>query len=279
MKKSIITIPLLALACMLVIFFGTRYAASQRDEMHEDQLDSDTHQLDELEEGGEDQTGQSNADVLSAYESREDTLSLYEQIDYQTLLDKDTTVAFYADIDLETDWAQLLLENLEEQATVGPAVLDLTYPDLDSYELYIRQTVQSLAVEDPAFVFYGMPALPDQIRDIGLAETEEYMTFILNRLGEMENTQVVLIEPHPVIDQIGQMNSRSLDYQSYLNRMRQVAENRQLTVIPVHSSFMEQVEADGTGTYYDEESFALNAQGHHLVSEIIDAKLSETVQP
>ncbi|EXJ22625.1 hypothetical protein ADIAL_2211 [Alkalibacterium sp. AK22] len=277
MKKSIVTIPLLALACVLVILFGTRYAASQRDEMHEDQLDSDTHELNELEEE-DDQASQSGTDVLSAYESRLDTLSLYERIDYQSLLEEETKIAFYADIDMEADWTQLVLEQLQAQATAELAVTDFTYPDLDSYELYIQQTVQSVVTEEPAFVFYGMPALPDQIRDIGLSETEEYMTFILNRLGEIENTQVVLIEPYPMIDQIGQMNSRSLDYQSYLNRMRQLAENRQLTVIPVHSVFMEQAEAEGTGTYFDGESLTLNAQGHQLVSEIIDSSLSATLQ-
>lgn len=280
MKKSVITIPILLIACILTIFFGTRYAASQREEMSEDQITED-----ENGEGVNPEEEADSADLpvettnsLENYEDRIDSLSIYEKIDYLSLINEEVSVAFYGDIDLTEEWVESITTNIENHTTYNTDILDFTHPALDSYELYIQQTVTPVVDASPDIVFYGMPALPDKIRDIGLSETETYMNSVISSLLDLENSEIVMLEPYPVIQEIDQLNSRSLDYRSYMTRMRQLVENNDLTVVTLHSAFTESAQENGLASYYNETDYSLNTEGHQLASEIVDGQLSDTIE-
>lgn len=277
MKKSVLTIPLLLIACILTIFFGTRYAATQREEMSEEQLSTDENG-ETIEEADPDsaELPVDTANELEEYQERLDSLSYYERMDYLSLINGEVSVAFYGNIDLTEDWVESITSNIENHTTYNTELLDFTHPAVDSYELYIQQTPQPLIEESPDIIFYGMPALPDKIRDIGLAETETYMNSVLNSLSALDDTELIVVEPYPVIQEIDQLNSRSLDYRSYLNRMRQLVENNNIPIITLHSTFTERAQETGLQSYYNETDFSLNSEGHQLATEIVDSQLSET---
>lgn len=276
MKKSIISIPVLLVACVLTIFFGQRYAANQREEMTEEQVE--TIQQEPVD--GEDEPAEEPVEPsagIEEYEGRLETLSYIDQIDYLSLLNEEVSVAFFGDIDLNAEWMNSVTETIETAATNGADILDYTEAGLDSYELYIRQTAQPLVEENPDMILFGLPALPDKVRDIGLAETEQYMTSILNSFAALEESELVLLEPYPVIQEIDQLNSRSLDYRSYLNRMRELAQVRNLPVISLHSEFTERSQANGLQSYYNTDDFSLTAEGEQLAAEIVTDQLNEPV--
>ncbi|MCC5894314.1 MAG: hypothetical protein JJU16_02500 [Alkalibacterium sp.] len=281
MKKSVVTIPLLLIACALTIFFGTRYAASQREEMSEEQ--SSPSENGTINDGEEPESESESADVpvetasaLEEYEGRLETLSHYERMDYLSMINEGVSIAFFGDIDLAEEWVESITTTIENHTTYNAELLDFTHTDLDSYELYIQQTAQPLVNESPDYIFYGMPALPDKIRDIGLAETETYMSSVLNSLSTLDDAELVIIEPYPIVQEIDQLNSRSLDYRSYLNRMRQLVENNQLSTITLHSTFTERAQEEGLQSYYNESDYSLTSEGHQLAAEIVDSQLSET---
>lgn len=279
MKKSVLTIPLLLTACILTIFFGTRYAASQREEMSEDQFPTEEsgNESEEIETEST-EVPVETANSLEDYQTRMDSLSIYEKMDYLSLLDEGISVAFYGNIDLTEDWIDSIVSNIESHTTYNTELLDFTHPDVDSYDLYIQQTAQPVINESPDIIFYGLPALADKTRDIGLAETESYMSSILNSFSSLEGTDLIFLEPYPIIQEIDEFNSRSLDYRSYLNRMTQLLENTDSTVLTLHSSFTESAQERGLQSYYNETDYTLNAEGHQLAAEIIDNQLNETAQ-
>lgn len=276
MKKSIISIPILLVACVLTIFFGQRYAANQREEMTEEQGES----IQEEPVDGEDEPAEEPVEPsanLEDYEGRLDTLSHVDRIDYLSLINDEVSVAFFGDIDLNAEWMRTVTEAIESAATNGADILDYTEAGLDSYELYIRQTTQPLVQENPDMILFGLPALPDKIRDIGLAETEQYMTSILNSFSALEESELILLEPYPVVQEIDQLNSRSLDYRSYLNRMRELAQVRNLPVISLHSEFTERAQESGLESYYNPDNFSLTADGEQLAADIVIDQLNEPV--
>lgn len=271
MKKSILTIPFLLIATVVTIFLGRQYAASQQDQMTSMQLGTDELKVKDEEVIDEEEL--QNSSNLEAYESRDD-LSLYEQLDYLSLTRDDASVAFYGDINIEEAWAQNLIRAIEEN-TEGPLeVADFSHPDLDSYELMIRRTGDQVNDFKPDVLLYGLPALPDKIRDIGLADTDTYMSNVLNQLAANEDMEVILIEPYVHKHEIGQLNSRSLDYRSYLNTMRDLSEERGLTLLPLHTDFSEQAETNGLSHYYVEAENELNEAGNELVTELLDGYFS-----
>lgn len=278
MKKSIITIPLLLVATILTIFFGRRYATHQQEEMDENQLlaveeavsEEKAEPKPEENDNSQDQTEQ----TVEEYESRLDTLSLYEKIDYLSLINDEVRVAYFGDINIEEDWYSLINDYLDIATSGNLVVSDHTQPETDTYDLYIEQAVQAIVEESPDVVFYGLPALPDKTRDIGLADTEEYMTRIVNSLNELEDTELVLLEPYPIVDEIGVFNSRSLDYRSYLGRMQQVAEEEGLSIIHLHETFTERAEESSLDAFYDENR-SINQDGTELVVTILDEWFQE----
>lgn len=278
MKKSIVTIPVLLIACILTIFFGTRYAANQREEMSEEQSSEDesTEVIEEEEASLSAELPEDRESNLEEYENRVETLSYYERLDYLSMVNEAVSIAFYGDIDLTEEWVESITANIENHTTYTAELLDFTYPGVDSYELYIQQTVGPLIEESPDFVIYGMPALPDKIRDIGLAETETYMTSVLNSLSALEDSELIVVEPYPVLQEIDQLNSRSLDYRSYLNRMRQIVETNNLSLVPLHTTFTERAQEAGLESYYNENGDSLTSEGQQLAAEIVDSHLSET---
>ncbi|GEN49937.1 SGNH/GDSL hydrolase family protein [Alkalibacterium pelagium] len=276
MKKSIISIPILLVACVLTIFFGQRYAANQREEMTEEQVETIQEEPVDGEDEPAEEPVEPSAD-LEDYEGRLDTLSHIDRIDYLSLVNEEVSVAFFGDIDLNSEWMNSVTEAIESAATNGADILDYTEAGLDSYELYIRQTSQPLVAENPDMILFGLPALPDKIRDIGLAETEQYMTSILNSFAALEVSELILLEPYPVVQEIDQLNSRSLDYRSYLNRMRELAQVRNLPVISLHSEFTERAQESGLESYYNPDDFSLTAEGEQLAADIVTDQLNEPV--
>lgn len=270
-----ITIPLLLIATILTIFFGRRYAAHQQEEMDNNQLliveeaTDDETEADQSSQDNETETD-SLSHSIEEYESRIDSLSLYETLDYLSLTNEDVTVAYYGDIDAEAEWVSLVNNYLNTAVSGNLTISDFTYPQEDTYELYIQQTTQSLTSENPDVIFYGLPALPDKIRDIGLAETEQYMTALVSQLNDLDTTELILIEPYPIVNEINQLNSRSLDYRSYLGRMQQVASELAVPIIPLHDEFTSRTEESGLEAFYTEDNTQLNQEGVELVVTILD---------
>ncbi len=283
MKKSAITIPLLLVATLSTIVFGRRYAAERQEGMDDNQLVSGSELQEDSQlskDTSENPTGsdgdmETNEELLEDYEGREDTLSIYERLDYLSLLKNQVTLAFYGDIDLEEDWAVTLTDRLTTQTSNDLVVLDHTFPNYDTYQLYIEQTVEGLTSDNPDIIIYGLPALPDKVRDIGLSETEEFMTTLLTSLTVAEETELYLLEPYPIINEINQLNSRSLDYRSYLNRMRDVAEERDIPILPLHSGFIESSNAEDLAPFYEEGTNELNDAGTERVNTVLEELFSE----
>lgn len=273
MKKSVVTIPLLFVASMATIFLGRQYAASQRADMTQMHLQPESEELFEETTPKEEE----ESDTLSKreeYASRDD-LSLYEQLDYLSMTSESASVGFYGDIDMEEVWVQTLLTSIEDKTEGSIRVEDFTYPGLDSYELMFRQTSQAVVENQPDILLYGLPALPDQTRDIGLAETDEYMSTILNQLNQTEEMQLIVIEPYVQLNEMNQLNSRSLDYRSYLNTMRDIIEERQLALLPLHTDFSEEAATNGLSYYYTESENELNEAGNELVTNLVDGYFSQ----
>ncbi|MFO8069573.1 MAG: hypothetical protein R6U02_06325 [Alkalibacterium sp.] len=273
MKKNVIIIPLLLIATIVTIVFGQRYSAKQREGMDEDQVVfAEDHDVID-EETLETDTAPSH-NTLEYYEENSESLSLYEFLDFMSLKNGEVSLAYYGDINSEEEWVKELNTVITDSVSGDFNIMNHTYPDFDSYELYIQQTTQPLLKDSPDVIIYGMPAIPDKIRDIGLAETEEFMNYVLDGLLTQEKTELLLLEPYPVPKEINQVNSRSLDYQSYLGRMQTVAEKKDLTVLPLHSKFTDKASEKSLAAYFDDND-DLNEEGTRQVVSILDNLFKE----
>lgn len=283
MKKSVMMIPILSIAVIVTIFFGRRYSIAQSEDMDENQVtfsESDSGDVESTENMNDDvENTSSEGDAtrsLEYYESNSESLSFYEYLDFISLKNGNVTMAYYGDIDTNASWVSEITQTMSNSVSGEFINADHSYPGYDSYELYIEQTSQAVIDEDPDVIIYALPALPDKIRDIGLAETEEYMGYILDSLLTLEDTKIYLLEPYPYPVEFNQLNSRSLDYRSYMNRMAAVSEDYGLTLIPLHATFMSET-LDGSLENFFDETDELNATGVQQVTTLLDALFSEEI--
>ncbi|WP_368644785.1 hypothetical protein AB4027_06780 [Alkalibacterium putridalgicola] len=282
MKKSVMMMPLLFTAVLGTIFFGRRYSAGQSEEMAEEQMtvsqrEDETEKLavEQVPDNGDKlPAGSSPAELLEYYEANSEILSLYQYLDYVSLKKENVTLAYYGEIDTNNTWVSKVTEKMQDSVSGEFTMIDLSFPGYDSYELYIEQTAQTVADEDPDVVIYGLPALSDQMRDMGLEETEEFMSYVLDRLLMIEDAKLITLEPFPVPGQMSQLNSRSLDYRNYISRMQKVSEEYNLPLIPLHADFTAEVPEDQLDDYYDETN-ELNETGNEQVFSLLDDWFSE----
>lgn len=288
-KSSGLTVIFLAIASILTIFFGRRYAARQEGEMLDNSLyaqnglnDSEENNEEPAENENEsDSQGESNTDYLAEYESRLDSLSLIETLHYSVLSNGDATLAYYGDIDTSQAWYSDLNEWIHNETDQGVTIEEVTYAELDTYELFIQQTTPNVIETNPDVVIYGMPALADKIRDMGVSETDQFLTNILNTLSEsLPDAEIVLLEPHPYPSEMNNLNSRSLDYRTYMNTMNEVAAEYDLPVLNVHGQFLAAAEEAGTelSSLFQEDQLTLNETGIDLYMDVLSQELTSPLQ-
>lgn len=280
----------LAIISILIIFFGRRYSVRQQDEMLENSLyvlnglEQDADGIDEdPEEGSEDDINegspdQSDSEILAEYEANSDSLSFVETLHYLALSNGDATVAYYGDINSSDPWYSEMNTVIHSFTDNRVTIEEVTYDELDTYELFIQQTTPNVIEVNPDVIVYGMPALPDKIRDISISDTEQYMTNILNTLIEsLPETQIVLLEPHPFPSEMDNLNSRSLDYRSYMSAMNSVADQFDLPVLNVHGQFLAAAEESNSelNTLFNEDGLSLNDNGVELFTQVINTEMSD----
>ncbi|SFJ84984.1 hypothetical protein SAMN04488569_100185 [Marinilactibacillus piezotolerans] len=278
MKKNIfITIVLMTMS-LLVIVFGRGYASDQEEKMLRESQNGNSRGDLASQKVIADKNVSSDTDTLSSeeqleiYEEQIESLSAIERIDYQTLVHKPAVLTYYGDADSSSDW-YAALNNYINENTGELTVENITYPEYDTYELYIEQTTSNVLAVKPDIILFRMPALADKARDIGLSETNDYLSNILTTLtDDLPDSEIILVEPEPEISEINNLNSRSLDYRDYMNEMEEVASELGIQVIAIHEQFITIAEEEGyeLTALYTEDEFDLNEEGLNVLQQAIE---------
>ena len=222
-------------------------------------------------------TGKISVDEqLKFYKENINSLTAIEKIDYQSLLKSPAVLTYYGDIDSSSDW-YAIMNNYIAEHTDELEVQNAVYPESDTYELYIEQTTTNVVAMEPDIIVYRMPALADKVRDIGLSETNDYLSSILTTLMDsLPDTEIILVEPEPVLSEMENLNSRSLDYRSYMNEMKEVANDMEIQVISTHEQFINIAEEEGfeLAELYKEDETSLNENGLIILQQSIERGLT-----
>lgn len=282
MKKNILITIFLVMISILIIILGKGYASEQEKKMFAEIQNSEStegsiSQESTNEEDESADTGKISGDEqLKFYKENINSLTAIEKIDYQSLLKSPAVLTYYGDIDSSSDW-YAIMNNYIAEHTDELEVQNAVYPESDTYELYIEQTTTNVVAMEPDIIVYRMPALADKVRDIGLSETNDYLSSILTTLMDsLPDTEIILVEPEPVLSEMENLNSRSLDYRSYMNEMKEVANDMEIQVISTHEQFINIAEEEGfeLAELYKEDETSLNENGLIILQQAIERGLT-----
>lgn len=265
-KRSGLSIFALTVLAGAVVFYGMKHVEEKKENMLKDNHPDVSVAAEETGNGT-----QGREFVID--ELNHDRLSLEQFLHYKAETNGEARLAFYGDVSMDqsglSQWTEELKDSLGDQLIME----DATFPEYDTYELYIMETAAS-AVETAAdAILFFLPAYPDKERDMGLDESREYFQSIVQIIQQLApETMLILVEPHPMEGEAMAWNSRSLDYTNYLTVMQEVIEEEGLPVFAVHDSFSQEVEATSRSMseLLSENGTDLNEEGEEVFLQVFN---------
>lgn len=272
-KKGILFVALLFFLTIAVVYLGYSYSGKQQKE-----LIQATSITAEKEETG---NVEKNTEVVdpAAYAEKRDQLSVLDYLKYIGTQDKEPAIAFYGQMPEEETWIENTVSALEAEIKNDVTTTSLTSAETDSYDLYITNAAQSLAETNAAVVFFMMPALGDQVRDISLDDSKDYVARNVTQIQEvLPDTLVVMVTPSPN-DRSEEYNSRMLTYTDYKDSAVEVAVENELPLFDLHEAYLSRLESQNLSIedVLQENGVALNSEGQQLMSELFKEQLSVPV--
>lgn len=283
-KKSGWKILLLALIAAGVIVAGVWHSKKLQEQLEEKSLvhASDGKQNESSASNGSSASSSlSKEEKLTEYKKRLDSLSVLEYLDYRQLDQGTTKIAFFGDLSESDGWVRETVRKLNQSLEEESEVVFGSYPKTDTYELYIQQTTASLSDDQPDVVFFRPSPNADRVRDIGLAETEEYLQALLSSL-EAINTdgKVILVESLSSPASLDVRNSRSLSSDNYATRMKTIAEEAGVMVLPIRDAVEEagMAEEQYAADLFEPDGATLNDKGSKQYADWIWGFISDSIE-
>ncbi|MFL2100862.1 SGNH/GDSL hydrolase family protein [Desemzia sp. FAM 23991] len=270
-KKGILMVVLLFFLTVAVVYLGYSYSDKQQEE-----LIHATSTAAEKEETADNEEGTIETVDPATYEEKREQLSVLDYLKYIGTQNEEIAIAFYGQLPETESWTGNTVNTLETELNLEVKSTLLTASETDSYELYITNKAQELAETNAAVVFFMIPALGDQVRDVSLEDSKDYLTRNVTQIQEvLPDTLVVLVSPHPTNSAGNSLNSRMLDYVQYTNSGIEAAEENNMPVFDLHAAYTERLTAENIEltTVLQEDGTLLNSQGEELMSELFMEQL------
>lgn len=271
-KKSGFAVFLLVILAVGVVFFGMDYSKKQQQELVT--VAEKTDQKDEVE------TKEDASQQIASYEESRGELSVLDYIKYVGLLKEEVSISFYGDIPEDEPWIPVAEEYINEQAGSTMKVNRLAYPDYNSYQLISENKATELAETDPDVVFFQLTPYADQELDISLADSSEYIAMNYAAIKDvLPEALIVFVTPNPSSSEMGNNNSRTLDYTSYLNEMVSAVEENDWIGFNLHESYLGKLETDGIALEdtLTENGRSTNDEGTAIYSTLFEEALNQKV--
>lgn len=271
-KKSGFAVFLLVILAVGVVFFGMDYSKKQQQELVT--VAEKTDQKDEVE------TKEDASQQIASYEESRGELSVLDYIKYVGLLKEEVSISFYGDIPEDEPWILVAEEYINEQAGSTMKVNRLAYPDYNSYQLISENKATELAETDPDVVFFQLTPYADQELDISLADSSEYIAMNYAAIKDvLPEALIVFVTPNPSSSEMGNNNSRTLDYTSYLNEMVSTVEENDWIGFDLHESYLGKLETDGIALEdtLTENGRSTNDEGTAIYSTLFEEALNRKV--
>lgn len=271
-KKSGFAVFLLVVLAVGVVFFGMNYSKKQQQELVT--VAEKTDQKDEVV------TQEDASQQIASYEESREELSVIDYLKYVSLLKEEVSISFYGDIAQEEPWISAAEQYINEQTGSTAKVNRLAYPDYNSYQLISENKATELAETNPDVVFFQLTPYADQELDISLADSSDYLAMNYAAIKDvLPEALVVFVAPNPSSSEVGNNNSRTLDYTSYLKEMVATVEENEWIGFNLHESYLGKLETDGKTleNTLTENGKSLNDEGTSIYSALFEEALNQKV--
>ena len=270
-KKNGLILFVLIFLTIGVVWFGQDYQKKQKLALLE---------MNESSQINEDDTSSKKKEKESSktetFEKNRDKKSVLDYILTLPTEDRKKMISFYGDFSESENWLALVEKNIKEQANNQVEFNYIALPDFDSYKLLEENTVLLLKKETPDVVFFQVPVYGDQVRDISLADSTDYIMQDYEAIKQaLPDTLVVFVTPHPSSSRKEDYNSRTLIYTNYLAEVLETVKENNLPLFDLHEAFNGELESTDLvlESTLAEDGKTLNDKGNEIYSSLFNKEL------
>lgn len=280
-KKSGFALILLMILTVGIIWFGMDHQKTQKAKLLRT---NDTTAVSSDKAANNKTSSKAQKADLAAqqekFENNREQLSVSDYLAHLSAKEEKAVVSFYGDFSESETWLSVVEKYITKQINSDIEVHQLAFPDYDSYRLLEENTMTAVAETKPDVVFFQVPVYGDQVRDISLADSGEYVAEDYAAIKQaLPEALVVLVTPNPSSSRQGEFNSRTLDYTSYLAQAVKVAEENEFPLFDLHAAFQSEMETQeqDLSAVLKEDGRALNDQGTDLYASLFTEQLTEPI--
>lgn len=274
--KGRLTVVLLLIITLFVIYIGYSYSNQQQEK-----LTSAAELAEDSSSATNENIGEDKGAVdISAVAEKRNQLPVLDYIRYIETLNGEASMVFYGQLPEGETWINGVVSAIQDQLSDKINSTNLTSAEADSYELYITNTAQKLAETNAGVVFFMIPAEGDQVRDISLEDSADYLSRNITQIQEiLPEALIVMVTSSPNNIQSDNYNSRMLTYAQYIESGVEVARERELPLFDLHSEYLKTVEENELTleAAIEGDGFTLNQQGQELMGELFQKQLTVPV--
>ncbi|MGB3160965.1 MAG: SGNH/GDSL hydrolase family protein [Carnobacterium sp.] len=269
-KKSGFILFVLIVLTIGILWFGQDYQNKQKLELLETNGSSQSNE-------DKSKDGEPTVTKKESFEKNRDKKSLLDYLSNVPTDNEKKVISFYGDFSESDNWLLSVEEYINDQVKDDVQFNTIALPDFDSYRLLEENTALSLSEANPDVVFFHIPVYGDQVRDISLSDSKEYMMKDYEAIKEaLPETLVVFVTPNPSSSRKEEYNSRTLVYTSYLQEAIEMINDAKLPLFDLHEAYLAEVESTNLDleTTLTEDGKTLNNKGNEIYTTLFNNALA-----
>ncbi|MDT2011492.1 SGNH/GDSL hydrolase family protein [Carnobacterium divergens] len=160
------------------------------------------------------------------------------------------------------------------------AIQSVSIPNPSTYQLITQNSVATLASNAPDVVFFQVPVVGDQEIDISLANSKDYLVQLMEDIrAQLPEALVILVTPPPSSTLKEAYNSRSINYVSYLENLKEIETEEHFLYFDLHDQYSSYLEEQNQPieTTLEADGITMNSAGKALYIELFEKFLTQPI--
>lgn len=218
---------------------------------------------------------------INEFENNRGSLSTVDYLKFVATKKQKATVSFFGGKEQQPEFINPLQNWMGEKLKVTDlAIQSVSIPNPSTYQLMTQNSVATLASNAPDVVFFQVPVVGDQEIDISLTNSKQYLLQLMEDIrAQLPEALVILVTPPPSTALKEVYNSRSINYVSYLENLKEIEAEQSFLYFDLHDQYLADLEekAQPLENTLEADGITLNSVGNALYIELFEKALTQPI--
>lgn len=272
-KRNILFLLVGIILTVGVIVIGSHHAKTEKEAMIR-RGKTETVKKDETKKKHEEK-------ALSEIESNRGNLSTLDYLKLVVSKKQKATISFFGGIEEQPELIEPFKTWIDQKLkTTDLTIESVSIPNSSTYQLMTQNSVATLASNAPDVVFFQVPVMGDQEIDLSLTNSKEQLVQIMEDIRvQLPEALVILVTPPPSSTLKEVYNSRSINYVSYLENLKEIEAEQQFLFFDIHDKYLAHLEEENQTleSTLEADGITLNSRGQSIYVDLFKEEMAKPI--